>query len=228
MRITTKLTIDMNTGAMLDHQFYEYAGPVALCKGDSTLRSQEKSQAAFTGTLMSTFKTQFANQSGILNFLSGKLQPMINNPQGYSPEALAAMRTGATETGATQFGNAQKALQESEAARGGNGLPSGVDAQLTAQNANSAAAQESQAQEGITLQNEQQKQNNFWNATNALNGVAAEENPIGYAGQSTAGSQAVGDLGTAYKNSQSSQLLGALGGLAGGAAGALTSYGLKH
>jgi len=190
-------------------------------KGDSTLKAQEQAQANFTNTLMQSYKQQFGQQSQILSFLTGKLQPMINNPTGFSPEALTAMRTGATENTATSYGQAEQALHAQEAARGGNGLPSGVDAQLEAENANQGAALNAQSQNQITLQNEQLKQQNYWNAVNALSGNAAQYNPTGYAGQATSGSEAVGNLGTAYKNSQSSQLLGALGGIAGGAGTAL-------
>jgi hypothetical protein len=186
-------------------------------KGDSQLKQQETAQANFTNQLMGTFNTQFQNQSNILSFLNSKMQPLINNPQGFSPSALAAMRTQATEGTATDFSNAQKATNAAIAARGGNGLPSGVDAQLTAQNANAGAAENAGAQNQITLANEQQKQNNYWNAVNAENGIQAAYNPLGYAGGAQNGGSVVSGLGSAYKQSQQSQWLGALGGLAGGA-----------
>jgi hypothetical protein len=188
-------------------------------KGDNTLKQQEQAQANFTNTLMQSYKQQFGQQSKILSFLTSKLQPMIDNPTGFSPTALTAMRTSATDTNAIQFGNASAALNDQLAARGGaTDLPSGVDAQLRAGLAQAGAQTQAASQNQITLQDEQLKQQNYWNAVNALGGNAAQYNPTGYAGQATSGSQAVGDLGTAYKNSQSSQLLGALGGIAGGVA----------
>jgi hypothetical protein len=169
-------------------------------KGDNTLKQQEQAQANFTNTLMQSYKQQFGQQSKILSFLTSKLQPMIDNPTGFSPTALTAMRTSATDTNAIQFGNASAALNDQLAARGGaTDLPSGVDAQLRAGLAQAGAQTQAASQNQITLH-------------------AAQYNPTGYAGQATSGSQAVGDLGTAYKNSQSSQLLGALGGIAGGVA----------
>jgi hypothetical protein len=193
-------------------------------KGDDTLKAQEEAQANFTKTLMQSYKTQFGQQSAILSFLTKKLEPQIDNPTGFSADTLASMRTGATESTARSYAQSEQALHNAEAARGGNGLPSGVDAQLEAENANAGAAQNVQSQQGITLANEQQKQQNYWNAVNALSGNAAQYNPTGYAGQATSGSSAVGDLGTAYKNSQSSQLLGALGGIAGGVGSAVGGY----
>jgi hypothetical protein len=194
-----------------------------MCSGgDKTIKASEQAQADFTKTLMQSYQQQFGQQSKILSFLTGKLQPMIDNPTGYSPEALAALRTSATDTNARQFGNASAALNDQLAVRGGaTDLPSGVDAQIRAQLASEGAQTQAASENNITLQNEQLKQQNYWNAVNALSGNSAQYNPTGYAGQATGGSEAVGNLGTAYKNSQSSQLLGALGGIAGGVASGL-------
>lgn len=189
--------------------------------GDSEIQQTEQAQSAFTKQLMSTFSTQFANQQGILNFINGKMTSMVNNPTGFTPTTLAAMGTQNVEGAATSFENAEKASNEAEAAQGGNGLPSGVKAQITAQNANAGATQEAQGENEIALENAQQQQNNYWSALNVLNGTASQENPLGYASASTGSGEATANEGTAYKNSQSSQLLGALGGLAGGAGTAL-------
>lgn len=193
--------------------------------GDQTLKASEQAQADFTNTLMQSYKTQFAKQSQILDFLTSKMKPLIENPQGFSPEALTTMRTQASDTNARQFTNASQALNTALTARtGATTLPSGIDAQLKAQIAASGAENETNAQNDITLQNEQLKQQNFWNALNVLGGNAAQFNPTGYANSANSGSQTVGDLGTAYKNSQSSQLLGALGGIAAGAGSAAAGY----
>lgn len=193
-------------------------------KGDSTLKAQEQAQANFTNTLMGSYKKQFAQQSGILSFLTGKLQPMIDNPTGYDPASLTAMRTQATEGTAQSYAQSQKALQNVEAARGGSQLPSGVEAQLNAENANQAAAQGASAQLGITQADANLKQQNYWSAVNALSGNAAQYNPTGYANSANSGTEATSNIGTAYKNSQSSQLLGALGGIAGGVGSAVGGF----
>jgi len=185
-------------------------------KGDSTLKDQEKSQSNFTNTLRNAFSAQFGKFGSTLDFLNSKLTAMIEHPTGYSPEALAAMRTQATEGTARSFGQAEQALHASEAARGGSQLPSGVDAQLEAANANAGAATNEASQQQITLGNEQLKQENYNRAIAALSGVAQTENPNGLAAAETGAAESVGTLGTAYKNTQSSQLLSALGGVVGG------------
>lgn len=194
-------------------------------KGDSTLKAQEQAQANFTNTLMGSYKKQFAQQSSILSFLTNKLQPMIDNPRGYDPTALAAMRTQATEGTAQSYAQSEKALNNTLAARGGSQLPSGVEAQLQAENANESAAQNSASQLNITQADANLKQQNYWSAVNALSGNAAQYNPTGYANSANSGTSATADIGSAYKSSQSSQLLGALGGAVGGIGGALLSPG---
>lgn len=198
--------------------------------GDQTLKQSEQAQAAFTQTLQKNYSQQFAQQSGILSFLQGQLEPMIKNPQGFSPTALTALRTSATDTNATQYGNASTALNDQLAARGGaTDLPSGVDAQLRAGLAEAGAKTQAASQNDITLQDAQLKQQNYWNAVNALSGNAAQFNPTGYANSANAGTDSTANIGTAFKNSQSSQLLGALGGIAGGVGSAVGGYfGGKH
>lgn len=191
---------------------------VCGAKGDSTLKNQEQAQSNFSSTLTSAFKTQFGNQQGVLSFLTSKLEPMLNNPTGFSADTLATMRTQATEGTARSYGQAEQALHTAEASRGGNGLPSGVDAQLEALNANAGAAQNESSQQNITLADEQQKQANYKTALDALGGVAQMENPTGLAGAEIGAADSVGSLGKAYKDSQNSQLLSALGGIAGGVA----------
>src|SRR5258708_2676650 len=69
--------------------WYNDDAPVARLKGDSTAKAAEQQQAAFNAQLMSIFQQQFGRQSAIFDYLKGKMQPMIDNPTGYSDEALA-------------------------------------------------------------------------------------------------------------------------------------------
>lgn len=210
----------METGEVLHHAFVWWDGTVELCKGDQTVSAAETAQANFTNTLQQIFSTQYATQQAQLQFLQNTLQPQIANPQGYTPAQLTAMRTGATDTIAQQTANAQQAVQATEAARGGNGLPSGVSAQIDAQLKEGQAQQTSAAQNTITTQNAQLQQQNYWNAISALSGTAAQENPLGYSGAATSGANSVGNLGQVEYNTQQSGVLGALTGLAGSVAGA--------
>lgn len=192
-------------------------------KGDSTAEAAEKSQEAFNNQLMQTFTTQFNNQQGTLNYLKGVLTPMIANPTGYSAPALAAMRTNATDSISGSYQNAQKALQNNQAVESGD-LPSGVNDQLDASLLNSEAADKATSQNDITLQNENLKESNYWNAINGLNGVAVENNPDSLASTATSGAAGIADLSQAVTAS-SGPTIGALIGGAIGATGTALSGG---
>lgn len=199
----------------------EYSGPWDRCKGDSTAQAAEQQQSQFNSQLMSIFQQQFGQQSQILNYLKGKLEPMIDNPTGYSPEALATMRTSATDTLSDQYQNAQKALQGQEFTNGSRDLPSGTNDQLNEALLNAEAKDKANAQDTITLNDENLKQSNYWNAMNVLSGnVASQFNPLGYAGAATSGSNAVAGLSNAVTNSNQTGLMGLLGGGVSGLFGA--------
>lgn len=204
----------------------EYTGEFALLKGDSTAKAAEQQQAAFNSQLMSIFQQQFNKQSAVLDFLKGKLQPLIENPTGYSPEALAAMRTQADDTLSNEYQHAQQALQNKEFTQGGRDLPSGVNDQIDAALLTAEAKDRANAQNTITLNDENLKQSNYWNALNVLSGnVASQFNPLGYAGAATSGSNSVANLSQAVTASQGPGFGSILGGLAGGIFGAAGSAG---
>lgn len=171
-------------------------------KGDSTVKAGETQQLQFNQQLQNMFATQFGKKSGVLDYLNGKMTGMIDNPQGYSPDALAAMRTQASEGTARSFAQASQATHQMEAARGGSTLPSGVNAQIDAENATGAAAAGSAAQNQITQADANLKQQNYWNAVNVLGGTAAQYNPEALAGEANGGSGALAGLGNTYANSQ--------------------------
>lgn len=194
----------IRTSLMNDAQFAEYVKtrPVSGGKSDSEAQSAEKTSVGFQKTLMNMFQTQFGKQSQILNFISGKMTSQIASPQGFTPQTMAAMNTQATEGVANEFTQANTAAKEMEAQQGGNGLPSGVAAQITGQNANAAAQTEAGAQNQIQLANAQQQQQNYWNAVSTLSGTAQQENPDALiTGANGAGSE-VADLSKAVSSSQ--------------------------
>lgn len=203
-----------------------YRGSWGFCKGDATAKQAESQQNAFNQQLMSIFQQQYGKQSAVLDFLTNKLKPMIDNPTGYSPEALAAMRTSATDTLSNTYQNAQKALQGKEFTQGGRDLPSGVNDQIDSALLSSEARDKGNAQNTITLNDENLKQSNLWNAMNVLSGnVAQQFNPLGYAGQATSGSNAVANLSEANTQANSSGFFGSLSKSLGSGLGGLLTGG---
>jgi hypothetical protein len=226
-KITTKITWDW-TGNVIEHEFYDYHGTVDLCKGDNTLRAQEQQQAAFNTQLQSAFSAQFAQQNGVLQFLQDRLKPMLDHPTGFSSEAMTALRTQASDNLSNTYQNARAAQQQQAFTLGGRDLPSGVNDQIQGALFQAEAADKANAQNNITLQDEQLKQQNYWNAMGVLSGnVVNAINPLGYAGTANEGGNTVANLGQAYNASRQSQLLGALGGIASGVGAAFTGSGTK-
>lgn len=245
MRIYTKIEAQWNDELQqyvtVSAEFYEYEGTVALCKGDDTAKQSEQlqlqnqqQQLDFNTQLMGIFQQQYGQQQQVYQYLQKQMQPIIDaGGTGYSAQALASMRTSATDNLSNQYQNAQKALQAQEFTSGGRDLPSGVNQQLNASLFASEAADQAGAQNQITQQNENLKQQNYWNAVNELNGVGAAFNPQSYAGAATNSSEAAStagnsaaNLSTAYQNSKKgfwSNLASGLGaGLGAGLGGGLS------
>lgn len=206
-------------------QYLREGRTVSGGKGDSVAKATEQSQAAFNQTLQSAFKTTFGMNQGILQRLDTVFKGLVANPQGFTPTTMAALNTGNTERTAMDYQNATKAAQATEAARGGSGLPSGVNAQITGQLAAGAAQEEASGQRTIALANEQQRQANFWNALGGEERVAAAESPLGFGSEVSSGSNAVSNLSQAYTQSQGPGIGAVLGGLAGGALSTLAPGG---
>ena len=203
-----------------------YAHPVSGGKGDSTAQSAESSQNSFDQTLQAAFGAQYANQINTLNYLQGKMQAQVNaGGTGYNAATLAAMRTQSTDQTAAAYQQAKQASQNQEFSEGGQNLPSGVNAQINAGLASTAAQANAQNQEGISINNAQLQNQNYWNSVSALNGVAQEYNPLGYSSGATAGAGAVAGLSEANTQASGPTWGSVLGGVVGAGLGAAgTAY----
>lgn len=173
--------------------------------------------------LRSLFYKQYYAQQGKLNFLNTQMRAAISNPQGFSPQALAALRATATDSIATNFQHSQAALNEREAQTGGLNLPSGVNAQLAEGLYAQEAEQQASAQNQISLQNEDVRNQNYWKAVATLSGVAQQEAPERYLSGALDASAGVGALAdAATKANQSSFGAQLEGGIASGLGSELT------
>lgn len=214
---------------------HDYDGPLALCGGGNSGDQQEESaqqqesqqQEQYESQLMGLFTNQFSQQSGVLQYLQGQMQSNISNPQGYTPQQLASMRTSSDDTLSDQYQSAQQALNAEEGQQNSANIPSGVNDQLDASLLNSEAQAKSSAQNQITQANANLEQQNYWNSVNALNGVASEYNPdalasaANSAGETETGdANSVANLSNANTNASNTGLLGVLGGVTSGIFGA--------
>lgn len=228
MRVHTKLVYELrgNEYVLVLEEGFDYSGPVASCKGDSTVKEGEQSSLNFGKTLQSAFAQQFGNQTSVLQQLRSAVTGQMS--QGFGAAKLASMRSGATENTAMAVKNAQVANNNAMAVHGASGLPSGVSEQITADTNNAGAMAQDQAQNQITQADADQQQKNFWSGAGALEGIASADNPNGFASSANGSADAVANQSKAFTESNQSQLLGALGGAIGGAASAFGSYEGAH
>jgi hypothetical protein len=207
---------------------FDYCGEIEELKGDQVAQQAESQQANFNAQMQQVFNQQYGKQSAVLDFLTAKLQPMIDNPTGFSREAETAMRTSADDTLSTQYQNAQRALNAQSFAKNGRSLPSGVGTQADAALLQSEAADKANAQNTITVNNENLKNSNLWNAFNVLSGnVTSQFNPLGYAGAADSGANSVANLSNAVTQSKKGFLTSVATSLAGGFGQALGGGGFS-
>lgn len=196
-------------------------------KASSAETNLANQQASFYSTLSSNYATQFANQSNVLASLKQAWSPILAagpGQFGFTPQETASLRTGASDQIAQGQVNAQKALNNTVAAEGGGNavIPSGATQQLDASLLSSSAQQNAATQNQITQAGYQTGLQNFNNASNALSGVSAQYNPLGFAGQTTgAGNSAFSEADTVNteNNAWKSALAGAIGGIGGAVLG---------
>lgn len=177
-------------------QYIAEGRTVSGAKGDATDTSTEKSTSEFAQQLQQAFAANNASQSNDFAFLNKKIQTTLNNPQGFSPATLAAMRAQANDAVASQTQNSERAANTFET-RGGSGLPSGVNAQINAEIAQQAGQEGNQAQANITEENAALENQNYNTALGAEENVAQLENPEGMAGESNHASGEVASLANA-------------------------------
>lgn len=221
MRVYTRIVIDMETLKVIESDWFDYSGPIALCKGDNTASGAETSQADFSKTLQSAFNTNNAAQQNQLNFLNNKMQSAIDNPQGYRPDVLASMRAQANDAVSSQAQNVQRSVNNAEMTRGGaSALPSGVSSQIAASIASQAGEAGNRAQQDITIGDANLKNQNQWNAVKAEEGVAGLENPTGMSNSETGVADSVSSLGNTVTQSAGPTFGSILGGVVGAGIGA--------
>lgn len=193
-----------------------------MCGATQQQQDITDEQQQFYKTLTDQYSTIFGQNQAITGALTSAFQPILAAGPGQAGMPAAeeqALRTQNTESVATDYAQAQKATAQMLAARGGGNtlLPSSVNANILAQNANAAAAQRAAGENNITLQNYAQGYQNWNTAANVLGSTAGLLNPTGYSGAATG-------AGTAAATS-ANQIAQANFAPWGAAAGALGSIG---
>lgn len=198
-----------------------------MCGATQQQQDLSNEEGDFYKQLTQQYSTIFGQNQAITGALTTAFQPILAagpSQTGFSPSEENALRTQNTENVATDYAQAQRATAQILAARGGGDdlLPSSVNANILAQNANQAAAQRAAGENSITQQNYERGYQNWQSAAQVLGSTAGLLNPNAYAGSA---SGAAGTANTeanataAAANSPWTAAIGALGGIAGAAFG---------
>lgn len=165
MRITTKLTIDMLTGKVLEHIWHDYTGPVAECK-----KGRGELQSATNAGLKNTQNAQ--NIGDAATKLAGE---EVNANGGLSPLVSKQL---ANEQGmiGKSYADASRAADRGLSMRGMGAAPSGLTASIRNTGINNAGtAQTGAVGNAFGLQN----QLNNTAYTQPLNAIDAANGGVG-------------------------------------------------
>jgi hypothetical protein len=174
---------------------------------------------------------QYANQQAIYAPMAKQFQSIFAlgpSQEGFSTAEENVLNAGAVAGTATNYGNAARAVNENLAAMGGGNelIGSGGAAQLKAETAQSAAGELSREQTQIKEANYQQGYNQWLNAGQGLESIAAGQNPLGYEGAATSAGGAAGTTANQIAEQQNSWINAAIG-AAGSIGGGILSGGLS-
>lgn len=201
MKITKKVSLDMETGEILFRDWYDYYGPVEECKGGASAQQQQISNQLS--------QEQLQMMQSQLAMANPTLQSIIQNG-GMLPQQQAAETSLAMNSLPQQFNNLYGQINNNLVARGvtggnmagGGGIASGYGA---------LGAQEAQQQSGLLSGIQQQKGQQLQSALGMAYGLAPTFNQGAISANSTAASaaQAADQSQTGFWGS----LMGGLGAL---------------
>lgn len=201
-----------------------------MCGSTSSQDANYQQQADFAKQMMTENSTVFGQQQSILSGLNSGFQKIVAagpSQTGFSADQKNNLDTQVTESVAGNNAKAAKALGENQAAMGGGDtfIPSGVKEQQSEQLAETALATDSSLHSQVLQADYAQGNTNYNDAVAGELGVASQLNPVGFSGATTSANSSAGNEANAIAasaNSPFTAVMGALGGIAGTAAGAYT------
>jgi hypothetical protein len=159
---------------------------------------------------------QYANQQAIFAPMVSQFQSIYAkgpDQKGFSPEEESELSATAEEGTAENYGDAARAVGETEAAQGGgtNPLPTGASSAIQSNIATSAAKEESSQESQIEAADYSQGYNEWENAGQGLETIASGENPLGYESNETSSGSAAGTTASQIASEDDSWLNAAIG-----------------
>jgi len=211
-----------------------------MCGGPSSTQLElQQEEANFYKTQISAYNTAYKNFSDIQATLNKQFDPILKagpNQRGFSDEERQVLNTQAVEGTAQGYAKARQALQENQAVQGGGtsnvNLTGGPQAQQQEELAALGASTESAEKLGITEADYSQGYDEWKNAVAGEENLAAGWNPNSFSGSVNSAAQTANSEANTITEEQQSVwkgVLGALGGIAGQAAGGFaTGWATKH
>lgn len=135
--------------------------------------NQDRLQEALLALAFQSGSFDLGTKSALFSSMFPQLQEMLKGTEGFSPEALAAMRGQAIEGTGQQFNATEEALRRSLSSRGlrtGNAPVSGLAGREFSDLGAARAATTSGALRDVTTKNESQRLQNLFNAFNIASG----------------------------------------------------------
>lgn len=196
-----------------------------MCGPSASQTTVQADQIDLTNQVMQQNQQVYRESQGILQSLNSAFAPILAagpNQTGFSQAEDTNLNTEATDQTAKNFSNAQRTLQENQAAQGGGNSfePGGVQQSENESLAATAEGVQSNEQQQILQANYAQGRQNFNTAAGVLGNEASTLNPVGTATAATgAGSAAAKTANTIQEQSNSAwnAAIGALGSVAGAA-----------
>jgi hypothetical protein len=187
-RVILQMTEVIGEYVVIEKDLREFLGQPELCCGPTAAEDQlQGSSQAFAQQLQSSYSTLFGQQQSTLANLNAKLGQIASGTQGpgFGGSENASNISSIENAGAAAGRNADQSVVDAEAGQGGgagSALRNGVQAELKAQTATSAANQESNALLQNTEQNYQVGRENAAATAGGLAQLAGEESPNSAAG----------------------------------------------
>jgi hypothetical protein len=186
-----------------------------MCATGAQTQLQTEQLNAYTQAQQMTAQ-EYANQQEIYAPMEKQFQSIFSmgpNQQGFSNAETNTLNAQAVEGTATNYAGAAKAVNENLAAEGGGSeeLPTGAQAEMKQEVANSAAQTESGQETQIQEADYNQGYQDWLNAGSGLESIAAGENPLGYENAATASGSAAGTTANQIASQDDSWINAALG-----------------
>jgi hypothetical protein len=208
-----------------------------MCGGPSqTQLNLQSEEAQFYQTQIQAYNTAYQNFSAIQSTLSQQFSPILAkgpNQMGFSDAELQNLNTTATQGTAQEYAKAKTALQENQATQGGGtsnvNLTGGPQNQEAEELAATGAATESAEKLGIQQAGYAQGYNEWQGAVAGEEDLAAGWNPNSFSSSANNAAGTANSEANAITQEQESvwgNVLGALGGVAGGAASSMKPWSL--